>query len=101
MSPCGNTYDVNYCSVCRKIIEPAADHSENNAMKACGISVLTVGLILAVIVTGAVASNGSLAWIYTLSAGICAVFTGIFLLGISAVVDRLNTLIKLMKEKNK
>ncbi len=95
---CGKTYTLNYCDDCKKIIESPTDKSSRNAMLTWGIITMVVGGLFGFISTIALAAQGSLAWIYTLFIGIGSIGFGFLLLGISAIVDRLNTIIKLMKE---
>lgn len=91
---CGKKYDVNYCDECKKIIELPNDNSGKNAMLIWGIIVVALGALAAF---GGLISLPSGAIV--LSAGIAVVSFGLILLGISAIVDRLNTIIKEMKKK--
>lgn len=97
---CGKQYDVNYCDECKKIIEPPTDNAGKNAIQVWGIIILVFGLI-GVFISILLALQNSFIWAYLLSFGAFLSVFGLLLLGISAVVDRLNTIIKLMKEDKK
>lgn len=95
---CGKTYDVNYCDECKKIIELPTDNSGKNAMLICGIIISALG-ILGILGGIMPMISGDLSGTIWFAAGIALGSFGLILMGISAVVDRLNTIIKLMKEK--
>lgn len=95
---CGKTYDANYCDECKKVIAVPTDNSSKNAMLIWGIIIAVLGAF-AILVGFIPMIMGNLSGIYTLAAGVALGSFGLILLGISAVVDRLNTIIKLMKEK--
>lgn len=95
---CGKTYDTNYCEECKKVIAQSADNSNKNAMTAWGV-VFTVLGALGVLVSLMLMFSGNIGDIYILAGALALVMFGLVLLGISAVVDRLNTIIKMLKEK--
>lgn len=96
---CGKIYDVNYCDECKKIIELPTDNSGKNAMRIWGIIIAVLG-VLGILIGFIPMIQGQLSGIIWFSSGIALGSFGLILLGISAVVDRLNTIIKLMKEKS-
>lgn len=96
---CGKSYDVNYCDECKKLIELPSDISGKNAMLTWGIIIISIGAVAAFVGIAMMAEN-NLFGIYPLSGGVMFLITGIILLGISAVVTRLNAIIRLMKEKS-
>ena len=95
---CGKAYDVNYCDECKKIIELPDNNSGKNTIQVWGIVVTVLGC-LGVLYGVPMMFQNNLSGIYWFSAGIAFALFGLLLLGISAIVDRLNTIIKLMKEK--
>lgn len=96
---CGKTYDVNYCDECKKIIQLPTDNSGKNAMQIWGIIIVVLGG-LGILYGIMPMMSGDLSGMIWFAAGIALGSFGLVLLGISAVVDRLNTIIKLMKEKS-
>lgn len=94
---CGKQYDVNYCDECKKIIELPTDNADNNTIQVWGTIILILGLI-GIFISITLALQKNFVWVYLISFGAFLFVFGLLLLGISAVVDRLNTIIKLMKE---
>ena len=95
---CGKICDTNYCDNCKKPIQMIPDNSGKNAMQIWGIIIAALGAA-ATLIGLMLMVTGNISGIYALAAGIALGSFGLVLLGISAVVDRLNTIIKLMKEK--
>ena len=97
---CGNHYNTNFCGKCKKTTEPIANNTSKNAMLTWGIIILIIGIICALI-SIPMALQNNLIWVYLLLGGASLALFGLVLLGISAVVDRLNTIIWLMKNNKK
>ncbi len=74
------------------------DNSSKNAMSLWGLIILVFGGLTGFVITMVLSTDGGIAWIYGVFIIIGTVMLGLILLGISAVVDRLNTIIKLLKE---
>lgn len=96
---CGKSYDVNYCDECKKLIELPNDISAKNAMLIWGIIMISFGF-LGVFVGISTLIGANAFGVYWIMVGVMLAVTGIILLGISAVVARLNAIIRLMKEKS-
>ncbi|MDE7194643.1 MAG: hypothetical protein K2O14_11835 [Oscillospiraceae bacterium] len=75
-----------------------SDNSSKNAMSLWGLIILVFGGLTGFVITMILSTDGGSAWIYGVFIMIVTVTLGLILLGISAVVDRLNTIIKLLKE---
>lgn len=73
------------------------DNSSKNAMKFWGIFILISGVIIGIEVTRRFSEDGG-AGIYGIFVIMGAVMLGMLLWGIGEIVDRLNTIIKLMKK---
>ncbi len=96
---CGNLSRSDYCESCKEYTEPQADNSHSNAMTVWGFIVLGIGICC--LIAGVLfLLQDSQMWGYALSFGVAFTLFGLPLLGISAIVDRLNTIIRLLK-KNK
>lgn len=79
---------------------PDINNSDKNGTFAFGILVLLLGVVC--VLAGLVLMVANLSfWIIVLSVGLALSVTGGLLLGISAIVDRLNTIIKLMEQNRK
>lgn len=99
---CGNHYNTNFCEKCKKTIEPASNNTSKNAMLTWGLIILIIGLVCAFIsIPMGLALQNNLVWIFILAAGVILSLFGLVLLGISAIVDRLNTIIWLIKNDKK
>ena len=67
-------------------------------MSLWGLIILIFGGLTGFIITMILSTEGGITWIYGVFVIIGTVVLGLILLGISAIVDRLNTIIKLLKE---
>ena len=92
---CGKTYSKNYCDECKKAIPVGKEN--NNPTETVGMIILIIGLLLVFL---AIVRNTQ-DRVYIIAGGVSLALVAAVLLGISAVVGRLNIIIKMMQENNK
>ena len=79
-------------------VKRIADNSGKNAMIIWGALILAIGGIIGLTISYNSMLAGNATWVIGLSITISSVVLGLILLGIGAIVDRLNTIINLLKE---